>query len=396
MNMPSLIKIACLFLLLPLWIGCKHNPVENAEVAPPSSDESGGLILTAAQIATAGIAWAPVEMRKPNASLKVTGELAVHQEHIATVSAFTDGFIAELRTGLNKPVQKGQVLALINKPDLVDLQQEWLETKEKLVFLNAEYERQRQLKDENATALKNFQRAEAERREAQTHLQLLEVKLRLYQVNVATLTPANVRTQLAITAPFSGIITQTFATTGSAVDMGTPICEILDLQQLHADVFVFEKDLSKVHLGQTALLSMPGQPQEMVIPVEVYSIDPGLDPAKKAVRLHARWKNTPRTSLFNGAYVEAQLALDGKTGNQPALPAEAVVREENDHYIFVVASNDQTHTRFQKMMVSVAPAGDGYLAITPATPLAPDALVVTKGAYYVGAQGKVSEFGEEE
>lgn len=390
----SIIGIA--FILLAAS-GCGSNsqaeapqPAAAEETAPAAKNT---FHLSAEQVKTADIGWSAIGQRPAAQSLAVNGELKVHNEYIATVSAFSDGLVTSLRTGLNKTVQKGEVLAVIRKPDLVDLQQDYLETRDRLVFLDAEFERYKALRDENATALKNFQKAEADRREAGTRLQLLAAKLALYHIDAARLSPDNIRTEITLTAPFSGMVTRSFVTPGSAVQMGAPVCEIIDLSQLHADIFIFEKDLPLVRNGQQVLLDLPGLAP---LHATIFSIDPAVDPEKKAVRAHARFNSKPAgATLVNGAFVQGRILYSASETLQPALPADAVVQEEDGTAVFLYEKEEAGKVFFKKVKVATQPAKDGFLVLLPEQPLPQGAQAVTRGAYYVAAQSRVTEFAEE-
>ncbi|MCC7504905.1 MAG: efflux RND transporter periplasmic adaptor subunit [Saprospiraceae bacterium] len=391
----SFFSITALLFAVSFLSGCGNTsaPAEAAQAAEASAQkEHPGLHLSAEQVRTAGIRWSAPQQRTAAQALAVSGELRVHNESIATVSAFSDGIVTSLRTGLNKSVAKGEILAVIRKPDLVDIQQDYLETRDRLVFLETEYERYKSLRDDNATALKNFQKAEADRREAHTRLQLLAAKLALYHIDAANLTPDKVRTEITLTAPFAGTVTRTFVTPGSAVQMGSPVCEVLDVSQLHTDIFIFEKDLSLVRKGQTVLLDLPGG---SVQSAEIFSIDPSLDPERKAVRAHARLKGAASATLVNGAYVQGRILYGEQSALQPALPADAVVQEEDGAYIFLFEKDGGDKVFFKKIRVKTLPAKDGYLIVQPEQALPEGVQVVTQGAYYVAAQSRVEEFAEE-
>lgn len=333
-------------------------------------------------------------MRSISAALTLTGELCIHPENRATVSAPADGFIVELRAGLNKAVRKGDLVATLRKPDLVDLQQQFLENRDRLAFLQMEYERYRVLKDDNATATKNFQKAEADLRAATTTGQALSAKLRLYGIDPEQLTPLNIRSELRIAAPLNGIATAVRLSAGSAVQAGEPICEIADFSALHADLFVFEKDILKIKTGQRVELSFPGAP-EKALNATVYSIDRVLDPAKNALRIHARLDNSGGMALTDGVYLDARLT-PGTAEPLPALPQEAFVREGLEEYILLFDKEQDGAATFKALKVKTLGSSGGFTAFSPTEPLPADAKAVRSGAYFVWSQGKVEEFAEEE
>ena len=358
------------------------TPENNPEKQVESPDH---ISLTTAQVKTAGIEWGAMESKTGNAGLKVTGELRVHNEYIATVSAWADGTVAELRTGINKPVAKGAVVAVLRQPMLLDWQQDYLETRDRLQYLNAEFNRYKNLKEDNATASKNYEKAASELQEAQTRSSLLAAKLKMYHIDAASLQADKVSGTFELRAPVSGIITRTFITNGSAVQAGTPICEIVDMNQIHADLFVFEKDLNKVKVGQSVRLRSLSSSDNNVY-ATIFSIDPGVDPERKAIRVHARFRDKPLGTLVNGAYTEGLISLSNGAAST-ALPADAVVREGDNHFIFILEKQLDNQLNFRKVRVAVSPAQDGYLLVEPSELLPADAKVVKKGAYYVSAQG---------
>lgn len=380
-------RVALLFALI--WMGlasCQHQAGEKplAQNAPEKAPAQ--IMLSAAQVQTAGIRWdIPAQKRDPG-YLSVSGELRVHPEYIATISAYSDGIVSELFTGINKKVNKGERIAVIRKAELLDLQQEYLETKDGLRYLQQEYERYASLGSDNATAGKNLQKAESEWRAAQTRLQVLAAKLRLYQIDPDKLRPDNVQSQINLYAPFSGIITHTMVSLGSAVQSGSPVCEIIDLDKMHADLFLFEKDWPFVHNGQTVYLETgaPGMPP---LRAQIFSIDPSLDPDRKALRAHAKLVALPPgVNLINGAFLQARIETRAEN-SLPAIPSDCVLKEAEGFYVYALERNDKDRYFFQKLAVQPGGEIDGLTLVRPITAWPAETRIVLKGAYYVAAQG---------
>lgn len=387
-------KITFATVIILLLASCKNQPKTEANQQPENQKPVTRLIhLSADQIKRAGIEWGAAGIRNINASLPLTGELRIHPEHRATVSAPADGFITDIRFGLNQSVRKGDVLAVLRKPDLLDMQQQFLENRERLAFLQTERDRYAALKKDNATAGKNLQKAEAELRTATTTDQLLAAKLRLYNIDPDQLTPAIVRAELQIFSPLNGMVTMVHLSAGSAVQAGTPICEVVDFSAIHADLFVFEKDILKIKNGQKAEISFPGAPGK-TLQATVFSIDRVLDPSKNALRIHTRLDNTGGLTLTDGVYLDARLALDAPAP-LPVVPDDAVVREGLMEYILVFEYEKDGGAVFKALPVKNIGTSEGFTAFEPETALPAEAKVVLRGAYFVWSQGKVEEFAEE-
>ena len=387
-------KYTLLFLssVLLLLISCKNKTTE-PEAAKEGPHIEGLIHLSADQIKRAGVSWGVVEQKSINAVLTLTGELRIQPENKAVISASADGFITQLRVRLNQSVRKGELIATLRKPDLIDLQQEYLETRDRIHFLQAEYTRFNALKDENATAVKNVQKAKADLNAATTTGQMLAAKLKLYSIDPEQLTTENVRSELRITAPMNGVVTAVHLSSGSAVQAGTAICEMADFTALHADLFVFEKDVMKIKTGQKVDISFPGATGK-TLKATLFSIDRVLDPQKNALRAHARIDNSAGLNLVDGAYCDARLALDAAPP-LPVLPSDAIVREGLEEYILLFDREQNGDAFFKPLKVLTQGSENGFTAFTTETPLPADAKVVRLGAYFVWSQGKVEEFAEE-
>ncbi len=361
------------------------NNHDHTYTAPQGVD--GLAHLSPEQVKLAGIEYAVLAKKNISEDLRVNAQLVVHQEHTAEVTAFSDGILADLRATLNATVRKGQVLATVRKPDLLDMQQQFLENKDRLVFLQSEFDRYKLLKDADATALKNFQKADADLRTAKTTAAVLAAKLRQYQINPDKLTAANLTTQLTLTSPVNGIVTAIHSNVGAAVQPGTLICEVMDMSQLHADLWVYEKDILKVKNGQLVQLVFPADASK-IYPAVIYSLDKTLDPEKRAVRVHAKLQGSPaaQTNFVNGAFLEAHIATSDM-GSSDALPEVAVVQEGEDDFIYYLEKESTEGHFFKKIKVQKGGSANGFVSVTLLEALPEGAKIVSKGAYYVSAQG---------
>ncbi len=110
--------------------------VANAEVLPEDIVE-----MREDQIKLAGVQTGSIEMRSLNNTLKVNGVISVAPQNQATVSMPLGGFIKSTTLLPGNAITKGQTLAVIENQDFVDIQQNYLEAKNRLTFAEAEYKR---------------------------------------------------------------------------------------------------------------------------------------------------------------------------------------------------------------------------------------------------------------
>lgn len=374
--------------LLPglLLMGCgapDTAPAPEEKAAAAGAQDQ--ITLTETQVRQAGIAWGGFEKKPLSDFLAVAAELSVDKSQTATLSAFSDGILVELRARNGQQVAKGAVLAVIQKPDLLDLQQQFLENRDRLAFLQSEYERYRSLKAADATAAKNAVKAEAEWKAAQTAAKALAAKLRQFQIDPEQLSADRLHTEIALRSPIGGTVSAVLANVGTSLTPGTPVLELTDFTQVHPVLYVFEKDLHKIKMGQKVKVYFPGQ-NSLLYDATIYLIERSVDPERKSVRVHARLSARPPEQFAIGAYMEARILLDQAEG-VPALPKEAVIREGDFDYIFIWEKEDASGTTFRKVKVKTGASDQQFVAVQTETPLAPDVRIALRGAYYVSAQG---------
>ena len=210
-------------------------------------------------------------------------------------------------------------------------------------------------------------------------------------------------TTLTITAPIGGTISNVSAQIGSNVDPSTPIAEIVNNSQLHLDLFVFEKDLPKLHPNQTihfTLTNNPGKEYD----AQVYSIGTAFVNESKTIPVHAVVKGG-KTGLIEGMNITAVISIGESV--VPAVPNDAIVNFQGQDYIFVLKNNTATTKKetdsskikdaefeFSRVQVVKGASDIGFTEITLLKDLPPKTQIVTKGAFFVLA--KMTNSGEHE
>ncbi len=384
-------KYILFIVLIPLLTACKPKVAEPEAAGENKGEIHSFITLSKAQYAQAGIQLGTFSRRLMQEFIPATAELFLATEYTASVSTLTEGVVAELKVSLNQQVRKGDVVAVLQKPGLLDLQQSYLEWKDRLPFLKAEYERYKMLSGENATAAKNFQKAESELKEAQSALAVIVAKLRQFQLDPEQVHVGNLKSTLSLRAPMSGTVTQVHVGVGASLSAGMALCSISDYSKIQPVVYIFEKDIFRVKPGVKVLLHFAADPTRS-FPATITSIEGAIDPQRKAVRAFARF-DAPVPGLVSGVYMEARIApVPGRESQ--VLPEEAVVREGDGQYIFLLSSRNEEGYVFHKVSVKTGAKESGLIAVTPLEPLPENPDIVLKGAYYVSAQGSGIEADE--
>lgn len=343
--------------------------------------------LTHAQVAQGNIGFGQFTMEEIADQLTANGSLVIHPENMARVTAFTEGIVTYIAPVLNKKVSKGQTLVRLRMPNLLDMQDQYLSLKNQLPFLLSEYNRYKLLKAENATAVKNFEKAEAEYKAASAQLKVLAARLQQYGIDAGAISEDNLQTSIALKAPISGTVTAIQASLGASVQPGDELMDIANLGSLHADLWVYEKDLPLVKVGQPVQLSFPSVPGQKIQGL-IYSIDRKLDEEKRAVRAHVSYKDAG-DNFVEGAFIQGNIQL-GESASSPALPESAVAREGEGNFIFFKQKEDAAGMSFVKVPVEVIATKNGMAAVKLLENIPKDAKIVVRGAYYISAQSSMA------
>jgi len=163
---------------MAVFLSCKSNTKETQPVEKVSTDsvktreaKDAIVTLTDEQIKAIGLKTGSIESRNLKTILKVNGKLTLPPQNQAQVSVLMGGIVKTIDVIEGQFVNKGQLLATLVNSEIIQLQQDYMENKSKLTYLQQEYDRQKSLQEERINATKTFQQ-----------FQLQEVALvKLYQ-----------------------------------------------------------------------------------------------------------------------------------------------------------------------------------------------------------------------
>jgi membrane fusion protein, heavy metal efflux system len=262
-------------------------------------------------------------------AIEVTGMLDVPPQNLVTISAPLGGFVksTELLQGMR--VKKGQLIVTLEHPDYIQLQEDYLLTKNQLEFLELEYKRQEELSKENVNSAKSLQLSKSNFFSAKAKMQGLTAKLKLVNINIQDLENGEIKNSISIPSPLSGYVTQVNVNLGMRVTPTDILFKIIDTEHLHAEAQVFEKDLPALKVGQRVRLFLSNETKERQ--AKVFLIGKEIS-AERTVRVHCHLEEED-LSLIPGLYFKA--VIESETTLVDALPAEAIVEFDNAHFVFV-------------------------------------------------------------
>lgn len=392
-----------------LFTACNSNKTETHGGETELHDEqknSNTTMLTDGQMKSIKIELGSIEKKQLTASLKANGILKVPNQNKANATASLGGVIKSILVQTGNTVKKGQVIASITNNSFITLQEEFLNIASKAELAQLDFTRQKELQQGNATALKNLQSAEVELKILKVKKASLQKQLELIGITTETLTCENIQSVVNITSPINGAISSVMVNIGSYVDANNPIAEIVDNSMLHLDLYVYEKDLSKIQVGQIihfTLTNNPGKEYD----AHVYAISNTIEANTKAVTVHAMVKGN-KQGLIDGMNIAALISLENATVD--AVPSNAIVNHDGKDYIFIVTGahkEEEQHsetettehngegTTFEKILIRKGTTDIGYSEITLLKEIPANSKVVVNGAFFILAkmtnQGETDE-----
>lgn len=381
--------IAALFLA-----SCSSNKKEEAtssETQTEAAADPAVVEFTQAQYNAAGIQLGTVTNTNLSNYIKASGTIDVPPQQVISITSPYGGYIKTLNVVEGKFIDKGQVVASIENPEFVQIQQDYMESNSQLSFLKQDLARQEELVKENIAARKSLQRAQSEYNSMNARVEGLKAKLRMININPANIRNGNFTSRANIYAPQGGYVTKVYTNIGKFVSANEVVADLANTNNMLVRVQVFEKDIPKVNVGQTVRFRATGDSIERLAKVFLIGKDIHED---RTVDVQARI-TAPSTKLLPGMFVNAIIELGA--ASTPALPDEAVVQAGGKNYIFVLEENkkravpDTTSNKkadgeekriiFRRIEVGTGVTENGYTAITLPEGFDSNSKVVIKGAY---------------
>ena len=324
--------------------GKKFNP---ANGAPPTTQvvEAGNMSLFSVAhpeqfpLVTAQGVDAPAE-------LNVTGSVTPDVSREVPVISLASGRVVDIRTQLDDIVQKGQLLLRVQSPDITNAFDAYLKAKNDEQLADKAYLRAQDLYNHGAVALSALEQAEDTEKDAQADLTAAE-----NQLNVLGVDKNHPSSLVNVNAPISGVIVAQNVTNAAAAGVtysgSSNLFTIADLSTVWVLCDVYENDIPKVRLGQTARIHLVAYPN-LVFTGTVSDIGPILDPSLRTAKVRIAVHNPGQLKL--GMFVTATLTSRSRN-HYAVVPAAAILHLHDRDWVFVPAEDN----RFRRVAVQ---AGD--------------------------------------
>lgn len=371
-----------LFFSLLLFTACgQEERVDNANnenININSTSAEDMVVVTTKQFSLSGMKLAAISKKVFSEIVLTTGMIDVPPENKAAVSTYYGGTVKNVHLLVGQKVKKGEILFVLENPEYVQMQQDYLTAKSKLKYLKAEYERQKTLLQHDVSSQKKYLKAESDYYTVLSDYVALGKKLKLLNIDPKTLDNTSITTLVTVKAPISGNITDVNITKGKYLSSNEVAVMIVNTEHLHLELSVFEKDIHKIKKGQTIKFTLPDRPNK-VFEAEVFLIGKAVSPTERTINIHGHLRNEKESYFIPGMYIEAKILIDEV--ERPAINENAVVNVEDDYFVLVKASSDKDKLTFIKRKVKIGKTINGYTEIVELENLGSANEILISGAF---------------
>lgn len=380
--MKSIIKVLCSILIITATItACsdgKKKETEETVVSKKDSTTSDQVTLTTDQYKIAEIQLGAVQMRNLSSVIKVNGVIDVPPQNVVSISAPLGGYVKSSGLLPGLAVRKGQVMAVIENAEFIDIQQDYLESTSRMVFLGQELKRQQELRKEDINSAKTLQQVSSEYNMMRAKINALQQKLSLIGISTKALQAGRIVKTSNLYSPINGYVTASNVNRGKYVQPSDVLFELANKSDMHLALDVFEKDVRKINPGQPIRFSLASE-TDYNRTARVFLIGKATE-EDGTIPVHCHLDVSNDATMLPGMYVKALIAT--RTEDVQALPVEAIIQSEAKDYIFIQTDTAQGKVHFKMIPVIKGTEQEGFVGITfPENFNAANAKIVIKGAY---------------
>jgi membrane fusion protein, heavy metal efflux system len=377
--MKNMIERIVTILLIATLTAC-NNKKEDAASEPVLSGNT--VELNDAQFKNAQIRTGKISKRHTSSLLKVNGRIEVPPQNKVSVSAPLGGYLKSTRMLEGMHVKKGDVLAMMEDQQYIQLQQDYLTAKAYLASSEKEFERQKDLNESKTSSDKVFEQAQAQYTMQKIAVKSLSEKLRLIGINPENLNENNISRTIQITSPIDGFVSAVKMNIGKYAMPTDILFELVNPADVHLVLTVFEKDVTKLYIGQK-VTAYNNNPERKEYKCEILFIGQDLSQEGSAI-VHCHFLQYDK-SLIPGMFMNAEIQVEADDAY--VMPDDAVVMFEGKQYVFA----ETTAKKYEMIEVSAQNSANGYTQVSFKEKKHAERNFVLKGAYTLLMTMKNSE-----
>lgn len=347
---------------------CKNKTVVSDTTE--TSIASNIIVLNDIQLKNMELNTKQLEKKSVSSTLKVNGKIDVPPQNMVSVSVPLGGYLKYTKLLPGMKVSKGEVIAVMEDEVFINFQQEYLTAVAQFKYLEKEFNRQKQLNESKAVSDKTFQQIEADYMTQKIKIKSLSEKLKLININPEKLNENTISKSINIYSPINGYVSKVNANIGKHIAASDELFELVNPEDIHLALTVFEKDIDKLFIGQKIIAYSNNSDKKYNCEIILISHDLTSD---RSVQVHCHFENYDKT-LLPGMYMNADIKIKSK--GVMAIADEAIVVFESKSFIFI----EKEKNTFEMIEVETGVSENGYTELLYAEKYT-SKNIVNKGAY---------------
>ena len=376
----SILLILCSALLVSC--SARRQNTESTE----EKEKSTEVILTDAQVQKLSITTGNLQEHRFSNFVTINGQLKVMPQSTAAVTSPMGANVRNILVTEGQHVVRGQVLATLSHPDLLELQSRYLTACSRMTYVSQEFLRQKKLYSAKVGSGKDFQQIQSEYYTLRGEIRTLGSQLQLLGIHPSMIRRGKVVTKITVVSPIKWTVEHVNVQTGQYADPQLTLFNVVNTDHLYADRMVVEKDMPKIRPGQSAVLNVQSTGKK--IHGTVASVGKVFDEQTRTV--HVRIAITGnKVGLISGMYVQARISTQNI--QRKAIASDGVVEEDGKKYIFTV-SRQHGKWYFRPQAVQTGMEESGFTEIQ--TPANLNMKLALGHAYELMSELKKGETGE--
>ena len=236
------------------------------------------------------------------------GVLVIPPQRHATITLFMDGVVKNTSLLSGTFVKKGELLAVLENPEYITLQQSYIESCAQEAFLEAEYRRQEMLFGGEAASQKTFQQSKAEYLSMKSRREAAAAQLSLLGFDPARTLADGIVPHLDLRSPIDGYVANVQINIGKYIPAGSAVCDIIDKNKTMIKLTIYEKDIEKIKTGDKMEFRVNGMGTR-VFDATVISLGQMVDVVSRSLEVYAS-VNSMDAQFRPGMYVNAHIVKD--------------------------------------------------------------------------------------
>lgn len=324
-----------------------------------------------------------VDFSSSHQALTLSGKVAYGEDRYSRISSPLQGRVVEVRAHLGDRVKTGDILLVVDSPDIAQAYSEYVKEDSELQYATRAHELAKDLYENKAMPLKDLKQAENELVKARAEFRRAKERLLSLRVPPEELNKPvdrqKITSRFEMKSPLTGIVVERAVTPGQSVggDPSQVLFTVADLDMLQVLADLYERDLALVKEGQFAIVNVEAYPG-VDFPATLAAVGDVVDPATRTIKVRA-WVNNQAHKLKPEMFARLQLEV-GDMAQFITVPREAVLEVDGKQFVYVVEDPE----RYVKREVKISNISPDQVRVIDG--LTRGQRIVTKGAVLIKGQ----------